>query len=719
MDKPGFNREQLKQALLKLDADRVQKILGREQAPDALDANSCVAELARCGCAVVRHPDASAYKRRARVADVVHDYIKGFPEAIAALVDHLKQATLVQSSYHEILHSLKGLPISQSPVEVQVWAAVEFGSAAIRQALRQMEEQRPATGSTLGFRRPTIENETGPNVSVDGVVWGATEVVGSILAMLGYEHRWFEAATGELVIPQRVAVDLAIMNEASRLHDLSLAWQDLEKGWQRVRYFGATVERKQQDLKFANHPEPILFDVLEFGPPTHWELSDFLAVLRMEQRFVANLQRLRLLEPKAADAYKLPNDPTLGLPGPDNFISAEEAVAYEYLSDTLFLPMAEEAEHVGDLPVKAWLRGYAYVSRYCAQTRDGTPILETVILSRTQVFEGLQSVGMKREWAERFLKHTTFAKGSRDLMDEPFVRMKGDELLFFAPGYRSPVLSTIVMSRVSRFKAALSKRGERFEDAVRGLFQRLDLPVKSIAYKVDGTSYDCDAAVIWERTLILVECKNRGLPFGYLPTLSHFCEDFLGASLQVVRNITHFLADPEIVRRAFGETVVWDRVIGCVLYATPWALGRMLPGYDVYSYDASSLARFFIDGHISIEAPRTLKNGRTVTRRHRIKLWAGSQPTVQDFLRELTSPTATRIARVGRVVGANFRETSYRSGLVIPEWESEPVTAAQILETIGLAAEEAQSVVKGFQDFQAMMDLLEAQSENPEDEKRT
>lgn len=698
-----FSREALKDACVAFDAPEVDRVLTDVSAPDEDHAQAALKVFMRCGGAVVRQDNAKAMAARDKIAHRLGGYLGNFPKETEALGAHLVAARLVEESFHDVLATLGTLEISQRTPAERAWACVQLATDEMSATLREHQTQLKTKGGFVMLKRPSLAADNGRTVSLDAVVWSLTRGLGKNLQMLGYREKWFDAASGELILPAPVKVDDPTVESAGWLFVMELAWDDLMTGWDRVRLFDGTVKRGPRTLKFDNRPELVEVDLLEFGPPTKWELYDAIAVSRLIQNLFQHFKDLAVYAKGEKVTRSLAAGP-VALPAPGRFISVDELVAFHFFEEVLFLPIGEDRDHAGGLSLKQWLRGYAVLAERCRD--DGKPVDEVLYLAPGDITHDLCRGGFDAAGAALFIRHATFGKGARDLMDNPLVRLADGRFMIFAPGFRSPALTTIVMSRLSAFQPDFSDKGRRFESAVQKQFTTAGVPARSFKYKNDGTTYDCDVAALWGPTLFVFECKNHGIAFGHLPSLRDFHREFWHAAEQATRTKEFLEANPQVVRQHFGEDAKWERVVACVLYATPWAIGPIVKGHDLYSYDASALGKFLREGRVSLESPRRHKN-LTVVRRHQHTLWKGKKPDDDDLLRQLADPIQLRMEQASRGIEALTRETAPKKCVVLPFWKFNQATPEQTLLAMGIPKGKVARIMQSFDEFHAAADAFD------------
>jgi hypothetical protein len=695
--KPKYSREDLKKACLALNAAEASRVLVDAVAPDEAHAEACLEIFRRCGCAVVGRPSKKEMADRDLLAERIGSYLASFPPCVAKFDSHMESARLVEASFHDILGTLETFDISKCPPDRRAWACIKIAVSELNESVRIHEAQQKATPITM-LKHLSIEAENGRTISLDSVVWNITRGLGRNLQMLGYREKWFDKATEELVIPSPVAVDDATAEQAGMLFIMELAWSDLVTGWDRIRLFEDTVKRERRALIFDNRPDPVEVELLEFGPPTKWELYDAVAVSRLQQNLFQHLMDLKVF---AEGEIKSLDDGPVALPEPGSFISEGELIAFHFFEEVLFLPIRENRDHAGGISLKHWLRGYAFLAELCRDS--GKSALDAKLVAPTDITTGLCRGGFTETEAALFIRHVTFGRKARDLMDDPLVRVADGRFMMFAPGWRSPMLTTVVMSRLGRFQTNFSDKGQRFEKAVRTQFADAGIAAKTFKYSIGDTQYDCDVAALWGRTLFVFECKNHALAFGHLPSLANFHHEFFYAAEQAARTKEFLELNPNVVKEHFGAGVKWDRVVACVLYATPWSIGRIIEGHELYSYDASALAKFLGDGRIAVQTPRRHKN-ITVLRRHQHTLWKGAKPDDDDLLHQLADPIQLKMERAPRKVEALFRETAPLKGLALPVWKLVSTSPEETLLAMGISQDEVAEIVKSFGEFHAAAD---------------
>ena len=207
---------------------------------------------------------------------------------------------------------------------------------------------------------------------------------------------------------------------------------------------------------------------------------------------------------------------------PDGLASAQEAHAGISLSEILGYPIAGDHETPCGLRLVEWIRGYAVLQLLAEQHyerlgRDGL----IVKLARTELIATLDRLGITGGSAERFVDLASIQASSRDLFDQPLIRVQDGSLLLFGPGILNADPARLTLSAIGNKGEQLSRKGKAFESEMLKFFQDKGFAAKTIRFRVDGSDYEYDMLVPWGDHLFLFECKNRTLS-GHNPVAAYY-----------------------------------------------------------------------------------------------------------------------------------------------------------------------------------------------------
>lgn len=690
-----MNSKQLKQALRDLDAIACEAAVGGAGLASDDDARHFLDAIRHGGCMVVEWPNADRERRRDDLVQKCRELLARLPNApfLEQFEEHVAAAKVIERGFRAIELTLSSLPAFKRPPAEQVWGVLRWVEGGMEHLERQIQAASAANKSLHDITSLRVHREDGEAVSPDAVVSAAVSNAGSTLLMLGHRHRLIDKSTGSLLLPVEPPLDESAIKETGTFIFLSLAWTQLRRGWERVRFLDGKVRCEEHDVP-VRQGETRRMEVIEFSRPEIVELLDQIAGHRLSQRLLTNQIDFRT-QTNIASKIELPGAEVLPLP-PDAWISLEEFNASHSLSQHYCLPIDDVAATAHGLSLKAWLRGYAIYARCLARDSEDQPALRIISYTEADLTTRLTAGGLSPEQAALFIRLTTFSRKSKDLFDTPLIRSTDDRLHFFAPAYLSPNPGAVLVSRLGRLGVKFEDKGKRFEKQTLEVFSAAGVPAKSFKYKLDDQIWDCDVAALWDDTLFVFECKNYGLPDGRLPSLHHFLVQ-LAAHIEQAKRIAEQLdRNPAIVRQHFGEQVSWTRVVPCVLHALPWTSGQL---DDVYCYDASALGKFFEDGFIAIKMIAKAGPNAHIVRRHKFPLWRGPRPMPADLLRELSDAAQLRLPIAEREITARLTPLSPDIGVVVPEWTPRELTLEQQFRAFGSGEEEAKRLVKEFEQF--------------------
>jgi hypothetical protein len=202
---------------------------------------------------------------------------------------------------------------------------------------------------------------------------------------------------------------------------------------------------------------------------------------------------------------------------------------------------------------------------------------------------------------------------------------------------------------------------------------------------IGGKTYQCDAAIVWDKCLFVIECKNYLLPPETPAEEFHFLSSLDEAAEQVTRIAGHLRQHPEIIGETFGDDSTFTNVYPVVLNAMPFCYPQH--GKGVFFYDASALSRFLESGDLFVSQTITVE-GKPRLFDHRVgNLWSGESPSALDFVRQLRNPVQYVVER-GLWSSAQFA-IPLSDGWVLakPRLERKESSISDILEASGWSAD--------------------------------
>jgi hypothetical protein len=351
-----------------------------------------------------------------------------------------------------------------------------------------------------------------------------------------------------------------------------------------------------------------------------------------------------------------------------------------YMLDVVlhFNPIKSTAKY-GGLTILEWLRGYC-VLEACYTEKEEASSTGLIEVDRQEFVATLERAGFSSSKAATFLDRVTFQAGRRDLYDAPLIPTQNGRLFFLESLYHGVDVAVIISSQIGSQKLNVDAKGEAFEKAVLKMFENAGIAARTFKFNIGnndqaegdgkGKGYQCDVAVLWDRHLFIIECKNYGLPTVDPADRLYFWQKQTAAMKQVER-IARDLGDhPEIIRQHFGEDAAWDHIHPVVLNASLLSLQRFRNG--TYFYDASALSRFLKEGTLNKIASRTVDGKRLELSEVVKRLWRGSKPTAEDLLQEMDFPSQVQMERDAYYIAHSLMPLSQDVAVLITEAASKP-----------------------------------------------
>ena len=694
-----FDASKLNKAFRSLDSAMVVTALGKDDLRDPVAAGKFVRALRESSCLALQIANATKEARRDLLVEKCRELLAPCTHSpiLQDFEDHVSDARIVERGYRELFRSLRESVIWKRTPAEQTWGMIlraENEFAHVRAEMsKEVKRLAAQEHPSVDPRQVKLPAEDGTTVSPDALINGIVKNAGDTLVTLSHIHQWFDKDSGAIVLPAEVRVDQAIAYQAGMFSLAASQWRSLEDAWDRSRLFKARFQLREQEFAVKQGGKRRC-TVLEVEPATENERMDGISLHRLGQMFFQSQMDMEFSGAATKLRGIFPAEP---IPlSPAAYLSSEERVTVEVLDGNYFVPVDDDSVLIAELAFKAWIRGYAFFAMK-AHDAQGKPIFSCLRLAEDELVKDLQSCGLSSDQARRFIRLTTFGQGAADLFDAPLLKVSDGSYCLFAPAYHTATLGVIALSRISSLNrrrdlhgepandCVFENKGKLFERRVVNLFVQAGLPAHGFKYNVDGTDYDCDAAVLIDDTLFVFECKNRSLPMGHLPSLHYFTLALEGAREQVKRIARQFTERPEIVRAHFGANANWSRIVPVVLHALPWSFGCT---DGVYTYDASALSHLLREGFTSIGTVSKI-DMHHILRRHRYPLRKGKTPTADELEREMGNPNQLRLHSLGWEQIAQPIPVSENFVFVLPDWTQRAATLEEQMIALGSSPKEA------------------------------
>ena len=621
---------------------------------DADDAGAIVAQLRRSGDFLLKRPDAKREAARASFVAALETHLADHvgEEAVDELAEAMAMIGRIEAGYGEILRTLDATVAAKLLPEVQVSAALQRAAFSFDKLMRDVraDMSRRKELTVQSFR---ITRDDGSTYSPDGILAAINAASTMTLLLLGHRNKWFDA-NKYLTLPALARATDDEVYKAGLAEVLAMSWRHWERMEQRCRYLEGELEVFRGDEIPAWAPEGSE-TAIEYRHICEPELYDHLANHRLNDRMVQTFQEMLQrtdLKSRASGIEK-----PLALP-PAAFVSAQEGHAGVSLSEILGYSIVDDKETPGGIRLVEWLRGYAVLQQLAEQSyaQDGEGGL-CATHRREDLIAILDRLGLKNGAAEGFIDLASLTMSSRDLFDQPLIRMQNGDLMLFGPGILNADPARITLSAIANRGEQLSRKGKTFEAEMLKFFQEEGFDPKAFKFKRDGEEYEYDVLVAWDDHVFIFECKNRTLS-GNNPVSAYYFALEMDQAIRQVRRLADGLElHPDVVLERTGIDLAGKTIVPCVLNSLPYAAKVGEDG--VYLSDASSLKRFFQERYFHLVRPHRLKKkNATVLHRTAMKsLWSGDKATVADLVAYLADPLPLQIA------AAHTGRTSHGFGL--------------------------------------------------------
>jgi hypothetical protein len=600
----------------------------------------------------------------------------------------LNQVEITELALAEIDGSLNQDDYTTLSPADQAWSLLTWAAGESLDVHRQMfealENYRTGDGIVLDPLHFRLDKKHGYGSAV-GRIHQISRTVANTLRMLGHRNGW--SSTGRFAIPARIYPDATEISAAQRISRLGDYWEAVLDESEHHRFWGGHFVVNDADAEqkeFCPGLEHVIVGV-KTKPERRddCQIAEYIARNRM-QRSEASAYR-SITRSDAKKRVKNPRQGNVAL-APKGLVSELEMVTLYVLDVILHFNPVKSTTEFGGLTILEWLRGYC-VLEACYTENEPSTSGGLVEIGHEEFCATLVRGGLSLSKAKVFLERATFQSGRRDLYDAPLIPSQDDRLYFFEALYHGVDIAVIISSQIGSQKLNVATKGAAFEKAVLKMFVDGGIPARTFKFTIrdehenTDKGYECDVAVLWDRRLFIIECKNYGLPTADPADRLYFWQKQAEAMLQVERIARDLNDHPEILRQHFGEDAGWDHVHPVVLNASFLSLQRSPRG--TFFYDASALARFLEEG--TLNAIRSIPiDGSQVQVSEEVKrLWKGPRPTAEDLVAEMSFPSQVEMERDKYYIARKLMPLSPTVGVMITEAASKPPN----FEPVSLAKE--------------------------------
>lgn len=652
------NYKQLKNALENLDLSRALESL--EHLSTQAIASAFAEKLTRPGAFQIRGNRSKRNKFYAGLLSAP-TMINQHGQAQAFARNLQDKIQIIEKCFDKTRSTLPDCIISTFPEDIQFWSHVERASREIEllhdACQREMKNIEEMTESSVAFTMPEmaiIKDSDGNEVNVDSAFSNIINTLSLTLKMLSYEHNLL-SSEGKLVAPLKPLITDDHVFKAGSIQLYAITWNALEDIANRTLFFGGEITN-MENAKISRDTFPedfysIFADPLIFHrSPSEVEVYDFLANRRLHSWAVQNTMLL-MQDSEQSMPVMIAGEAAPGLSG-GPFVSKEEGVALVTLGEILSFDVFSDQERYHGLTLREWVRGYSSL-KLMAKARRAKSCLVT--FDKAELERGFRDFRIPDLHVSTLIHHLTFGQDSRDLHDSPLIRSLNDRYSLLADVLLSSNLPNVLLSRLGSLDTQFEKKGKGFEDRVVSFFQRRNYQCKAASFSIDSTQYQCDALLLMDDYLFLIECKNNLLSGNHAVQALRYSQFIDGTVNQVKRLERGLRARPEVVESLFdrklSELTLVPMILNCLTYSRA-------PIDGVYISDYSALSKFFNESTIS---EFSWEDGKKNVRKIIQRLWSGERPTSHELLKYLSSPPQLELIQKHLTYAPYPRPTSENS----------------------------------------------------------
>jgi hypothetical protein len=461
--------------------------------------------LRRNGDLLLKRPD--PVRRRGRdafLANLEAHFLKHLGRDWAGQVDELKVlGHHIEEGYAEILRSLSRTEAAKLAPEVQAASGLAWSAHAFDEMMREFQADL-ARRRRVKLSHFRVRRRDGTSFNPDGALGNLINITTMTLLLLGHQQSWFDDE-GFLVLPISPEPTEDENEKMTATLALAASWRLWERLEQRCRYFGG--------------------ELISLGAPTRqWVPKDAARAIKYElvtpeeaydyyanERLTDQLARTYhgLLQNTNLETWASGIDGPLELP-PKGYVSPEEGHSCISLSEVLGYFILDDQERPCGLRLIEWIRGYSTLQslvgeRYRTLGKKGL----RHIVSHGELRSLLERVGLKNGSADIFIDQTSLRKASRDLFDQPLVRMRDGSLMLFGPAILYSEAGRVTLSAIGRQGEQLARKGKAFEKEVLRYFTSQGLAARAFRLKIEGEEFEYDVVVPWGDHLLSSSARTE------------------------------------------------------------------------------------------------------------------------------------------------------------------------------------------------------------------
>ncbi len=531
------------------------------------------------------------------------------------LATHIIELEIIENAFQGILELVSQGDWANIAPTKRVAAIIQLFLSDYEKTVHQAKGM--SVSSEVVLNSSVTVYEDGAEVDFDSNLESIQAGLLSVLHMEAHQNQWF-LDDNILSVPEYVPLHFG--NTASVLQHQKLAqsWLTWDSAQMRVRYKGAKLacNLETNDLTVDVNLKDEIFDNIA------------------NQRLADRLRESVILQEIFGCSFNYTSSKSVFFP-PTQFFSKDEENAFADMTHVLSVRISDVDERFAGLRLIEWLRGYSLLKKFAEAHLSSKKPKYLIRYSRFKLCQELARVGFESELASKFIDNVCVRKGSRDMFDQPLLRLTKGGFLLFAPMIGNALLPQLLLSimtakcLIGEKPVQIKEKGKRFEHRVLQLLEKNGLNAKKFLVRRNGSEFDYDAVFVWDDFLFIFECKNQSLSSNH-PIASYYFELSNGDYVEQVQRLANALIDyPDILIEYLPEGV-GKKIIPCIVNALPYSIPNGIDG--VFFTDFGVLEKFF-DGRISF-----IRSNLPNFDHQGLSLWADRKPSGKDLIATLMLP---------------------------------------------------------------------------------
>lgn len=543
--------------------------------------------------------------------------------------------------------------------EIQVWALIGHAEKMFKAVFQKVDQQYDAQAdskkgytSAVALSGMNIEFEEGRKVDPDAVVERIIESLAACLKMWANKNCLHES--NQIVLGRRSPASEKDIEKAGSDQITAVVWNSIKQLYERLICFGGRVEAFH-DVRSRK----TIYDFeIEACDPQKW---DFLARIRLNNIFAQQfMQYLTAAKNQSPLNHSITASQSIA---DGKFLSSYEENCIINLSNLFSNDVYSDRTLYGGVYIMEWVRAYAVVMYFSENISDDN------LVGEKDIIQVMQRVGVRKKATKVILNRFIFGHDSKDLYDAPFLRVDANNIYLLVEHIKRFNLPLVVLSQLSSLGELRQEKGNDFEKTVHYMMNMYGITCKSLKFKINKEQYQCDAIILMDDIVFVVECKNKLLSSGLPKRIYAFDRDMRDAEKQVSRLVQGIVNYPEPFEEKFGKRISNLKLVPVILNNFPYSK-IIEDNNEVMFSDMSSFSRFFssasINKHIYLGKEKESHISKEV-----FAMWKGEKPTGEELIEHLKNPFQLSVINPYLTVRSSSQTCDDNTGLVFSYFDLE------------------------------------------------